>query len=82
MLQGNFIYILHLYSIGRHLSGMEKNLANKHRFCRVTMDELHSHDSIRDRSPPVFMLKDLTVRALEKEEYARAGELLKQEHYR
>jgi hypothetical protein len=31
--------------------------------------------------PPVFLLKDLTVRVLEAHEYERAGELLDQEHY-
>lgn len=31
--------------------------------------------------PPVFLLKDLTVRVLEESEHARAGEFLKQEHY-
>ena len=31
--------------------------------------------------PPVFLLKDLTVRTLNDEEYSRAGELLEQEHY-
>ena len=31
--------------------------------------------------PPVFLLKDLSVRALKEEEYSRAGELLEQEHY-
>ena len=31
--------------------------------------------------PPVFLLKDLTVRVVQPEEYERAGELLDQEHY-
>ena len=31
--------------------------------------------------PPVFLLKDLTVRPLKDEEYSRASELLEQEHY-
>ncbi len=31
--------------------------------------------------PPVFLLKDLTVRVVQPEEYDRAGELLDQEHY-
>lgn len=31
--------------------------------------------------PPVFLLKNLTVRVLEPHEYERAGELLDQEHY-
>ena len=31
--------------------------------------------------PPTFLLKDLTVRALQPDEYARAGTLLDQEHY-
>ena len=31
--------------------------------------------------PPVFLLKDLTVRVVQSDEYERAGELLDQEHY-
>ena len=31
--------------------------------------------------PPVFLLKDLTIRVLEAHEYERAGELLDKEHY-
>ena len=31
--------------------------------------------------PPIFLLKDLRVRVLEKSEHAHAGTLLKQEHY-
>ena len=31
--------------------------------------------------PPVFLLKDLTVRSLKAEEHSRASELLEQEHY-
>ena len=31
--------------------------------------------------PPVFLLKNLTVRALNEDEYSRASELLEQEHY-
>ena len=31
--------------------------------------------------PPIFSLKDLTTRALEKDEYTRASELLENEHY-
>ena len=31
--------------------------------------------------PPVFLLKNLTVRALNENEYSRASELLEQEHY-
>ena len=31
--------------------------------------------------PPVFLLKDLTVRPLKDEEYSRASELPEQEHY-
>ena len=31
--------------------------------------------------PPVFLLKDLSVRPLKDEEYSRASELLEQEHY-
>ena len=34
-----------------------------------------------ETDPPVFLLKDLTVRALEKHEYELAGEHLEQEHY-
>ena len=31
--------------------------------------------------PPVFLLKDLTVRVVQPGEYERAGKLLDQEHY-
>jgi hypothetical protein len=31
--------------------------------------------------PPVFLLKELTVRIVQPDEYERAGELLEQEHY-
>ena len=31
--------------------------------------------------PPIFLLKDLSVRPLKDEELSRAGELLEQEHY-
>jgi len=39
------------------------------------------YDCVFTEDPPVFMLQDLTVRALEWDEHLRAGELLKQEHY-
>ncbi len=41
----------------------------------------YKHDTAFTTDPPVFMLKDLTVRALETEEHARAGKLLNREHY-
>lgn len=42
---------------------------------------IHETDSVFSADPPVFVLKNLTVRALHKHEYARAGELLEREHY-
>jgi len=41
----------------------------------------NTYETASTTDPPVFMLKNLTVRALEKEEHARAGELLNREHY-
>ena len=38
-------------------------------------------DSPFESDPPVFLLKDLTTRALHKHEHALAGQLLNQEHY-
>ena len=38
-------------------------------------------DSPFQQDPPVFLLKDLTTRALEAHEYPLAGELLEQQHY-
>jgi len=38
-------------------------------------------DTVFTTDPPVFVLKNLTVRALDEDEHARAGELLRQEHY-
>ena len=38
-------------------------------------------DSPFQQDPPVFLLKDLTTRALEAQEYPLAGELLEQQHY-
>ena len=34
-----------------------------------------------EHEPPVFMLKQLSVRLLAEHEHVRAGELLEQEHY-
>lgn len=41
----------------------------------------HPNDTVLTREPPLFVLKNLTVRALEEAEFARAGELLRREHY-
>lgn len=41
----------------------------------------NTNDTVFTEDPPLFVLKDLTVRALEGEELARAGELLSREHY-
>ena len=38
-------------------------------------------DSPFQQDPPAFLLKDLTTRALEAQEYPLAGELLEQQHY-
>lgn len=38
-------------------------------------------ETVFTTDPPVFLLKDLTVRPLKDEELSQAGELLKQEHY-
>ena len=38
-------------------------------------------ETVFTRDPPVFLLKDLTVRLLKEEEHCRAGQLLKQQHY-
>jgi len=38
-------------------------------------------ETVFTKDPPVFLLKDLTVRPLKDEEYGRASELLEQEHY-
>lgn len=40
-----------------------------------------TNDQVFTSDPPVFLLKNLTVRALEPHEHKRAGELLNQEHY-
>jgi hypothetical protein len=41
----------------------------------------HEINSAFTSDPPVFLLKDLTVRVLEESEYAQAGALLQQQHY-
>ena len=41
----------------------------------------HTNDTVFTEDPPLFVLKDLTVRAIEGQELARAGELLGREHY-
>jgi hypothetical protein len=41
----------------------------------------HEINSAFTSDPPVFLLKDLTVRALEESEHAQAGALLQQQHY-
>ena len=38
-------------------------------------------ETVFTTDPPVFLLKDLSVRPLKDEEYSRASELLEQEHY-
>ena len=38
-------------------------------------------DPVFTTDPPVFLLKDLTVRPLEEQEHCRAGKLLEQQHY-
>ena len=38
-------------------------------------------ETVFTTDPPVFLLKDLTVRPLKEDEYCRAGQLLEQEHY-
>ena len=38
-------------------------------------------DTAFTTDPPVFLLKDLTVRALKDEKHSQAGQLLEQEHY-
>ena len=38
-------------------------------------------ETVFTKDPPVFLLKNLTVRPLEQDEYSRAGKLLEQEHY-
>ncbi len=40
-----------------------------------------TNDDVFTSDPPVFLLKNLTVRALDPHEYERAGELLEDEHY-
>lgn len=40
-----------------------------------------TNETVFPADPPLFVLKNLTVRALEKHEHSRAGELLRQEHY-
>ena len=41
----------------------------------------HTTDTVFTTDPPLFMLKNLTVRALAEDELPRAGELLRQQHY-
>ncbi len=38
-------------------------------------------ETVFTMDPPIFLLKDLTVRPLKEDEYSRASELLEQEHY-
>ena len=38
-------------------------------------------DPVFTTDPPVFLLKDLTVRPLEEQEHCRAGKLLEQQHH-
>ena len=38
-------------------------------------------ETVFQTDPPVFLLKDLTVRPLKEDEYCRAGQLLEQQHY-
>lgn len=42
---------------------------------------IHATETVFTEDPPACVLKNLTVRALQRHEYARAGELLGQEHY-
>lgn len=39
------------------------------------------NESVFKEDPPVFLLKDLTIRALKPHEFKRAGEIFEQEHY-
>ena len=41
----------------------------------------HNSKTPFETDPPAFMLENLTVRVLEQEEHAKAGELLNREHY-
>lgn len=41
----------------------------------------HTNMNAYRTDPPMFVLKNLTVRALEEDEHARAGELLREQHY-